>query len=278
MKIFILLALLVPTTLLAQGRDFCARNRNDILALMAQPSARMAFKNNGGIGNGGVCWWHSRYQRSSFFLVKYAPEKAKPNWLQLQQIINGIRNMNSVVTIPGFADFQSFTRAYQNQIQGVLNDWQVFDGVFNFEWIRGISGNSALPPKDMEARMDAVYQSYRQSPAAMWVLAQMQGISSHAFLVIHMEKVNGGYDMDLIDSNHPLEIVSVRYQSGDQFLVTNRGSNQFVPYVGFQDDFRKIKASLVGHCRNKDLEFMEDFMTIKDGDVELPRRSSVGPR
>jgi hypothetical protein len=124
----------------------------------------------------------------------------------------------------------------------------------------------------MLARMDAVFESYRQSPAAMWILAQMKGITSHSFLVIHMEKVNGGYDMDLIDSNHPLEIVNIRYQEGDEFLRTNRGSDAFVPYVGFQEDFRKLKQSLISHCKNKSMELLEDFSDIRDGEVELQNR------
>jgi hypothetical protein len=275
MKIFLLLALIVPTTLFAQARNFCERNRGDILALMHEPTARISFKNAGGIGDGGVCWWHSRYQRSSFFLVKYAPEKAKPNAQQANQIISAIRNMDRVVTIPGHANFQSFTRAYQKQIQSVLNDWQIFDGLYNFQWIRGISGKPALPPKEMEDRMNSVYQSFRQSPAGMWVMAQMEGIGSHAFLVVAMEQVNGGYDLDLIDSNVPLEVVSVRYQSGDQFLVTNRGSNRFVPYVGFQEDFRKISKSLVSFCHDKSIELLEDFRDIRDGEIELQNREDA---
>ncbi len=183
--------------------------------------------------------------------------------------------MNKVITIPGFANFHSFSQAYQNQIQKFLNDWQFADGVYNFQWLRGISGNSALPPKDMEARMDAVYDTFRQSPAAMWIMAQMKGITSHSFLVLAMVKVNGGYDMDLIDSNHPMETVTVKYQVGDQFLQTSKGKSHFVPYVGFQDDFRKISHGLLGHCRNKNLALLRDFSDIKDGEIELRNQIDV---
>lgn len=275
MKILILLVLVTSSSLFAQSRNFCERNRGDILSLMEVPEARIAFKNAGGLMNGGVCWWHSRLQRSSFFLTKYAPEKAKPTPAQLNAILSGLRNMSQVVTIPGYENFESFSRAYQNEIQRVLNDWQVFDGFYNFQWIRGISGNSVLPPKEMEARMNSVYQSYRQSPAAMWIMAQMKGVVSHAFLVIGMQAVNGGYDMELIDSNHPREVVRVRYQSGDQFLQTDRGSSTFVPYVGFQEDFRKISRGLTAFCKNKTDELVLELNAVKDGDVELPTSDEI---
>ena len=238
---------------------------------MKEPSARISFRNSGGMINGGVCWWHSRLQRASYYLVKYNPSAAKPTEKQLKEILTKLRNMKTVVTIPGFSNFSSFTKAYQKQIQKMLNDWQVIDGVFHGQWIRGISGKPALPAQEMTARMAALYQSYRQSPAAMWIMAQMEGITSHSFLIVQMEKVNGGYDLDLIDSNHPLEIVRVRYQDGDQMLRTSRNSNSFVPYAGFQEDFRRISQSLVGHCQDKSMEILQDFLDIRDGEIELPR-------
>jgi hypothetical protein len=270
MKILILLGLLVSTFSYAQNRSFCERNRSDILTLMQETSARIGFDNAGGIGNGGVCWWHNRLQRSSFFLAKFQPDKSRPNAKQIADIVTGLRFMERVVIIPGYEDFESFTKANQKHIQQVLNDWQVYDGFYNFQWLRGISGNYMLPPKEMEVRMNSVYASYQKSPAAMWIMAQMKGITSHSFLILKMDQVNGGYDMDLIDSNHPMEIVTVKYTFGDQFLVTDRSKSKFVPYVGFQEDFRKISKGLVGYCRNKRMELLEDFAEIRDGEIELP--------
>ena len=180
--------------------------------------------------------------------------------------------MKSVVTIPGFDNFVSFTSTYQKQIQKMLNDWQVIDGVFHVQWIRGISGKPVLPASELAVRMNDVYQAYRQSPAAMWIMAQMEGITSHSFLIVHMEKVNGGFDLDVIDSNHPMEIVQVKYQEGDQSLRTSRNSNSFVPYVGFQEDFRRISQTLVGHCQDKNMDILQDFRDIRDGEIELPYR------
>lgn len=274
MKIF-LLALLFATPLFAQTRAFCERNRGDILSLMQESKARIAFRNNGGIGNGGVCWWHSRLQRSSFFLAKFSPSAPRPDARALRRILVHLRSMDTVVTIPGYENFSDFTRAHQKEVQKLLNEWQIIDGLYNFEWLRGISGRSTLPAQEMKARMDAVFESYQHSPAAMWIMAQMEGITSHSFLVFHMEKVNGGYDLDLIDSNHPMELVTVRYQEGDQNLQTNRGSTPFVPYVGFQEDFKKISKSLTSHCRSKSLELLQDFVDVPMGDIELSNRGDL---
>lgn len=275
MKFLIFLLLILSAPVFSQERNFCERNRQDILSIMQEPTARIAFKNTGGLINGGVCWWHSRLQRSSFFLVRYAPANPRPNPKQLNEILLGLRNMDRVVTIPGHADFQSFTRTYQKQIQRMLNDWQVIDGLYHFQWLRGISGKPALPAPRMIDRMNAVYDAYKNSPAAMWIMAQMEGITSHSFLVVHMEKVNGGYDLDLIDSNHPMEVVKVSYQEGDQSLRTNKSSTPFVPYVGFQEDFRRISKGLVGHCRNKSSELLQDFGDIRDGEIELPNQDDA---
>lgn len=269
MKILILFSLLVSSLSFAQTRHFCERNRGDILSLMNEPSARISFKNRGGFANGGVCWWHNRLQRSAFFLAKFQPEKGRPNAKQIADIVTGLRFMERVVVIPGYENFQAFAKANQTHIQKTLNNWQVYDGLYNFQWLRGISGNYALPPKDMEDRMNIVYRAYQRSPAGMWIMAQMQGITSHSFLILGMDQVNSGYDMDLIDSNYPMEVVRVKYQEGDQFLITDRSQNKFVPYVGFQEDFRKISKSLSGFCQDKGMELLEDFTDIRDGEIEL---------
>ena len=38
----------------------------------------MSFKNQGGLFNGGVCWWHSRFQRNIFYLSIFRPDLNKP--------------------------------------------------------------------------------------------------------------------------------------------------------------------------------------------------------
>jgi hypothetical protein len=269
MKYLITLSLLIlPFTSFAA--EFCSRTQTDILNSLENPLNRIAFKNAGGIFNSGVCWWHSRLQRSATYLVRFAPEKAKPTATQVSSILFSLRNMNQVVTIPGFTDFKSFTKAYQVQTQKMLNDWQKFDGVINREWERGISGHSSLPSAALELQMHKVFDFFKNSPLPVWVLVQIKGISSHAYLILDMEQVSNGLDFHVIDSNHPEKKGLVQYRYGQTSLREVGEKYTFVPYVGFQNDFRLISASLKTHCHSFTLD--RDFAHIEDGQIELPKK------
>ncbi len=234
--------------------SFCQRNRNDILNVFDSSSNRLAFKNAGGFFGGGVCWWHSRLQRSTVYLTKYAPERPKLPARELKALLTSLREMNEVITIPGYANFQEFSREYQKDIQSLLNQWQADDGVINQEWIRGLSGTSSLPADKMRTHMDELYAYYQQSPAGVWVMVQIRGITAHALLVLNMQKVANGYHMGVIDSNQPLQTGLLTYQHGQKNLQLPYAKYTFVPYVGFQKDFHSITAGLSGHCRGQYVE------------------------
>lgn len=252
--------------------DFCARTQSDMKALLSDTSARISFKNAGGLFNGGVCWWHSRLQRSSAYLVQYRPERPRPTAPELNVILNSLRNMNRTVVIPGYSDFESFTRDYKPQIQAMLNAWQKSDGFFNFEWMRGISGRSALEPSQMKARMQDVYNHYKSSPTPLWIMAQVKGITSHSLLVLRMSQTETGYVMQVIDSNHPQDTVEIVYHEGDRNLRATGEKYSFVPYVGFQNDFVKLSAALKAACGG--LTEGLDLSRVEPGEVELPVRNT----
>jgi hypothetical protein len=251
---------------LAQALSFCDRGSDQIRALLEAPENRLAFKNRGGLINGGVCWWHSRLQRSSVYLSQFSPESPPPSEPELQKILLDLRTMKNVVRIPGYSDFETFSRDYEKEIQALLEGWQRIDGFFNFEWIRGISGNYRLPWNEMQIRMNKVFSFYRSSPVPVWLMAQMKGITSHSFLLLKMEETNSGFDLWLIDSNHPSKTVLAHYNQGDQYLQVEGHKSTFVPYVGFQEDFRKISQTLARHCGRDQLS----SGSIPKGEVELP--------
>ena len=230
-------------------------------------NSRISFKNTGGLFNGGVCWWHSRLQRSSLYLAKYAPEKPQPTKAELTRIITSLRMMDRVVTIPGYKDFESFSRDYKNEIQQMLNDWQKSDGFFNFQWLRGISGHSSLPANEMIKRMDTVYKQFNSSPVPVWIMAQIKGITSHSLLISAMKKTSNGYELDVIDSNHPLKNIRIEFYEGDTSLRASGENYSFVPYVGFQNDFKKISLALKKSCGSNFLNL--NFENIPSGEVEL---------
>jgi hypothetical protein len=248
--------------------DFCARTQSDMKMLLSEKTSRISFKNNGGLFNGGVCWWHSRLQRSSAYLVQFRPDRNRPTNPELNMILNSLRMMNKTVVIPGYQDFETFSTDYKNEIQAMLNDWQKRDGFFNFEWMRGISGKSSLEPDQMRARMDDVYKHYKNSPTPLWIMAQIKGIESHSFLILRMVQTENGYTMEVIDSNHPVETVTIDYHQGDRNLRATGAKYSFVPYVGFQNDFVKLSQALKSACGG--LTEGLDLSDVQEGDVELP--------
>lgn len=262
-----LLFLSIIFSTLSYGSEFCVRTQNDIKNLLSESESRIAFKNNGGLFNGGVCWWHSRLQRSSSYLVKYRPDLNPPTPEEVQRILSGLSSMNKVVVIPGYRNFQTFSHDYQAHIQRHLNHWQKLDGFYNFEWIRGISGKSELSSSAMVKHMRELYTFYKNTQAPLWIMAQIKGVTSHSLLVLNMSENETGYELDVIDSNHPLETVRIIYREGDKALHAEGEDYSFVPYAGFQKDLRLISESIKKECKNLVSPLAND---IPDGYVELP--------
>lgn len=264
MKKYFIAFLLLSSNLYAQS--ICERIQVSVVEYLELSETRIQFKNRGGLFNGGVCWWHSRLQRASAYLATFRPDLNPPTAEELQKILKTLKSMNSVVTIPGYHDFYSFTKAHQAEVQSMLEAWQREDGFINQQWIRGISGNYQLPAKDMKARMDGLYEMFQKSPHPMWVMAQIKGIESHAFLVLDMIPKGDGFEWRMIDSNDPLITKVYEYKNGDLFLKHAKDKYSFVPYSGFQKDYDSIMASVKKHC-GKNLSI--DSRPIPRGEIEV---------
>lgn len=171
------------------------------------------------------------------------------------------------MTIPGYSNFHAFSKDHEGEIQKMLNLWQKEDGFLNLEWIRGISGQSSLTPEGMRVRMSNVYAHYKSSPVPVWVMAQVKGVTSHSLLIVDMKETSNGLDLWVVDSNHPVTTVPISYSFGDRSLRANGEDYSFVPYVGFQKDFKKILPALEEACPN--ITAPIDLEGIRDGDVEF---------
>lgn len=250
----------ITTSVFAQ--EICTRSQEDgIRNFLTDKTSRISFENEGGLINGGVCWWHSRLQRSSAYLVQFEPQQNPPTKPELDKILHSLRVMDRVVVIPGYSDFFTFSKDFQKNIQDMLEGWQKRDGFLNFEWIRGISGRSELSMEKMKERMDDVYRYYKNSPAPLWIMAQIKGITSHSLLVLQMRETETGYDMNVIDSNHPDETLLISYVFGDRSLKNDKYT--FVPYTGFQNDFRLIRKAVAHTCGD-----VFPKSEVEDGDIE----------
>jgi hypothetical protein len=253
---------LLPSLAAAEPAGVCARRlfpefRTD----MARDTRfRLSLENEGGLFNGGVCWWHSRFQRAVWSLAEYRPDLPKATRSQAQRIIQGLAHFESVQIIPGYSDFLSFSRDYSREIQKELNQWQLRDGVLRQSWVRAISGRSnwRSNPEKLRRIMDELYAYSRKGELegyTPWVMLQLKGlIGAHSALVIGMEKnaANDGYVLQIVDSNFPAKTFQWKYRYGDAQMGNSLYDT--VPYQGLHRDVPRIENALASYCsRGHDL-------------------------
>jgi hypothetical protein len=250
----IIAALMCSFQALARGpslseASFCAdrKDENFVKDLTLSSQNLMAFANKGGIGNGGVCWWHSRFQRNALYLTIFKPRLPKPSKSEAQDLVAQIRAANNIVVIPGFNNFSEFSYAHMDLIQRELDKWQKGDGVIRFAWVKGLSGNSTVESSKMKSIMDDIYNEVEVKKNIAYNMLQIPGIDAHAWLVIHMEKVAGGYNLETLDSNFPSATQIYRYREGD---VTFDYHNyfKFTPYLDKTGEMETIKKAILKTC------------------------------
>ena len=229
-----------------QAGDFCSRSPEEILKQFESPKNRIAFRNMGGLNNGGVCWWHSRLQRSAIYLSEFAPTKSKPTESEALKIVRQLVYFSGVVEIPGYENFSEFSQDFASIIQKELDRWQIRDAFINQQWIRGLHGRSTMAPEDLELHMNALYEKFLTAEPGMWTMAQMKGISSHALLFLGMTKTDLGYQLRVIDSNLPNATRELEYHFGDETI--DLADDHFIPYLGFQNDQKSINQTLKRYC------------------------------
>ncbi len=206
MKILILS--LLPLSLFASSKkEFCHTRQSFRQQQRAfeNPKNLIAFDNTGGLFNGGVCWWHSRFQRNAHYLVKFdlKKEKVKPRFYKklIRKMIRG----RKVLIIPGYANLNEFSKDYQRYIQRQLNKWQLKDGILKFAWIIGLTGKSHFK-KGMKKKLEKLYNHVEIEENIAYAKFQLPGIESHAWLIYRMNKRkiqdNIYYDIHYIDSNY----------------------------------------------------------------------------
>jgi len=239
-------ALVLTSSLAAQASPLCDRNRSSLFLEFLDPVNRIAFKNHGGLMNGGVCWWHSRLQRSAIYLAGFAPEKPAPSGADARALIRHLIRFDSVVEIPGYANFHDFSRDFEQVIQKELEAWQLRDGFLHQQWVRGLYGRPSMPAAVLKRRMERIYSRFLSSKPGLWIMAQLPGITSHALLLIGMEKTEQGYRMKAIDSNRPGTTRDLVYAEGDQSIAL--GKDHFTPFAGFQTDQEEIDETLESYC------------------------------
>ncbi|MGZ3790131.1 MAG: hypothetical protein ACXVLQ_16480 [Bacteriovorax sp.] len=228
---------------------FCQDRKDEsfVKDLTMDGSNLMSFTNRGGIANGGVCWWHSRFQRNALYLTIYKPELSKPSKEEARELVKQIRNAKNVVVIPGYRNFSEFSYENRDLIQKELEKWQKGDGVIRFAWVDGLEGSAKVTSQKMKELMDQIYEEVEIKKNIAFNKLQIPGIESHAWLVVHMEKVLGGYNLEIIDSNVASETEIYRYREGDT-SINYHGYFHFTPYLERTKEMEKINEVIAKYC------------------------------
>lgn len=248
--IVFLVSLSANTTPLPQSNsEYCTRfgsgpnDRTTIQDLSSESLNLMSFKNAGGLFKGGVCWWHSRFQRNILYLSIFRPDLPKAiKKNEIQNIIHQVRLGNKVFIIPGYSNFADFSADNQELILAELNDWQLYDGVILGGWLDGLKGDTSVPANVLQKKMDEVYDYVAIKKKIAYEKLQIKGITSHAWLIVDMKKTASGFDLGIIDSNNPRMTELYVYKLGDKNFFLNSYGN-FVPYLEFtREEERLVQA------------------------------------
>ena len=252
-----LLSLLSSFQVLAEvpassGESFCSdrQDLNFVKNLTLNANNLMPFVNQGGLANAGVCWWHSRFQRNALYLTSYAPELSKPTEDEARDLIKQIRRAENVIRIPGFENFSQFALENEALIQKELEKWQKHDAFIRFAWVKGLMGRVKTNPKRMKKIMDKIYEDVESNKNIAYNKLQLPGIEAHAWLVIHMEKVENGYDLEILDSNISDHTEVYKYREGESNLVGLAGDDvlEFSPYLDQTREMKKINRVISKEC------------------------------
>lgn len=229
--------------------EFCASKRTKDYAqqMLNNEENILSFTNYGGLINGGVCWWHSRFTRNATYLAIYRPELAAPSLAQAKAIIKKIRSGNAVVDIPGFANLYDFSISYHREIQDELERWQRNDGFVRQQWIVGLAGRSETTASDLKNKMDDLYKYVAVEGNVAYQKLQLPGVVAHAWLVTGMEKTSDGYEMTILDSNYSRPYTVSYYEGMTHFNYGGFGN--FVPYVERERELNSLKSVANRACR-----------------------------
>ena len=246
------------TTPSQSEESFCADRDNPefIKSLFDSSSNLMTFRNHGGIANGGVCWWHSRFQRSAAYLTIFKPAEKRPTENEAQIIIDKIRTGKEVIVISGFRNFSEFTNRYESLIQKELEKWQKSDGVMKFNWVMGLKGANEVSAEKLKESMDELYDYVEREGNIAYQKLHIKGVTAHAWLVVKMKKVNDGYDLQILDSNFANYTSVYQYREG-MTSFTHWSYGKFVPYLERKNELSFVKLGILKICNPSEYEIQK---------------------
>lgn len=221
---------------------------NSVQQLLTKQENHLGFTNHGGMMNGGVCWWHSRYTRNAAYLVQFRPDLPRIiDQKGIKKLVMDIRKGKKVVVVPGYRNLREFSYAHYQEIQDKLEDWQETDGILNFQWVAGLSGKSEVSEENLSLKMDQLFARITRGEVVYQKL-QLPGIVAHAWLVVGMSQLpEGGYRLQVIDSNYA-GVQTFTFRPGMKSMGYVMGS--FVPYTGKTKEESRLRRILKKECKD----------------------------
>ncbi len=247
MKFKLLALFIVSISMSAQAASsstskasFCSnrKQKSYVQDLLQNGENLLSFTNHGGLLNGGVCWWHSRFTRNAAYLTIYKPNQPKPTSEEAQDLIKQIRKADNVVIIPGFSNLRHFSRYFSAEIQDELDAWQKGDGFIRQQWIVGLAGRTSTDAEKLQEKMHELYEYVEIEGQIAYQKLQLPGVVAHAWLVIGMKKRSNGYELNIVDSNY-LYPYKVAYEYGMESFDYG-GFGNFVPYIGKKGEVKSM--------------------------------------
>lgn len=121
------------------------------------------------------------------------------------------------------------------------------EGIVKFNWIRGLRGKKSVSPEKLKSMMDELYQYVNVKGNIAYQKLQMKGLIAHAWLVVNMVKVPGGYDLEVIDSNTPYQTLRYTYRNGQTSFI-HWMFGEFVPYLERAKELDHVKNAILKKC------------------------------
>ena len=243
---------------------FCDRSLADLTRNMGKffSEGLLNQTNPDGDFKTGLCWFHTRFQRSATYLADYHPELPKPTDNEAQAIIDKIAAGEQVVTVPGFADLDAFSKAHWGKIERKLNT-KAYGCIANGDCAKRLGDRSRTSPNDLKARMTNLYDRMLNDPQILFLRikpANTQILMSHSLLVLGMEPIRAkafpgnplsgltaiGYRLRIQDPNKSSPEY-VNYTFGDTALKD--ADTTFVPNEDFDDELVDFKKAITSFCK-----------------------------
>ncbi|HXH76855.1 MAG TPA: hypothetical protein VNJ08_17935 [Bacteriovoracaceae bacterium] len=230
----------------------------------------LAFANPPGPVGGGMCWLHTRLQRSFTYLANYRPSSAKPSKQEAMEIIDRIVHRKGVTEIPGFKNLNEFSSAYSKELIDAI-DGMGWRCVANPNDCAARLTDSYSPTAgELKATMERLYQRQLANHGDIQMLrtrmlsakGKVLGVvTAHSMLVLSIEPIRGkggipnmpapaiGYKMRVIDPNHPSLVFPVEYMFGETSIYA--GFIDVIPYMhyAYDGDIPEMRAQIDGYCK-----------------------------